>query len=135
MPSITIWCESPIPSVNRPPLASCTVNACCAIVSGCRRVRRHDAGRQLDARHLAPDDAKHPHRVEREDLGERVAREPVRLGPSRLLDDVVDGAAGGVATEDPDAHAAPFAVPGDDSPSPDTTPTPAAPAGEKAGLV
>ena len=36
MPSITIWCDSPMPSLNRPPLAACTVSACCAIVNGCR---------------------------------------------------------------------------------------------------
>ena len=36
MPSMTIWCDSPMPSMNRPPLAACTVSACCAIVSGCR---------------------------------------------------------------------------------------------------
>ena len=30
----------------------------------------HDAGRELDARHLAADDREHAHRVEAEDLGE-----------------------------------------------------------------
>ena len=36
MPSMTSWCDKPMPRTNRPPLAACTVSACCAIVSGWR---------------------------------------------------------------------------------------------------
>ena len=37
IPSITTWCDKPIPSTNRdPPEAACTVTACCAIACGCR---------------------------------------------------------------------------------------------------
>ena len=29
--SITIWCDSPMPSTKRPPDAACVVIACCAM--------------------------------------------------------------------------------------------------------
>ena len=34
--SINTWCDSPIPRAKRPPLATCAVSACWAIVTGCR---------------------------------------------------------------------------------------------------
>ena len=34
--SITIWWDSPIPSVSRPPLMSCTVSACAPSITGWR---------------------------------------------------------------------------------------------------
>ena len=34
--SIITWCESPIPSVSRPPLTACTVSAWAASMTGCR---------------------------------------------------------------------------------------------------
>ena len=85
-PSTTIWCDSPIPSVRRPPLIACTVSACWASVIGWRGIRRHDRGAELDARHLPPDDAEHGQRVEAEDLREPVARRSRRRprpGPRR----------------------------------------------------
>ena len=36
MPSITIWCDSPMPSVNRPPVAALAVSACAASIIGWR---------------------------------------------------------------------------------------------------
>ena len=74
------------------------------------RVGRHDAGRELDARHLAADDREHAHRVEAEDLGEREAREAVCLGRPRRGDDVVDRATSGVTAEDADPHGCSFVV-------------------------
>ena len=34
--SMTIWWDSPMPSVRRPPLAACTVSAWAASITGCR---------------------------------------------------------------------------------------------------
>ena len=36
IPSITIWCERPMPSVKRPPAIACAESACCAIACGWR---------------------------------------------------------------------------------------------------
>ncbi len=36
IPSITTWCESPIPSANRPFVAACAVRACWAMATGWR---------------------------------------------------------------------------------------------------
>src|SRR5204863_194890 len=36
IPSITIWCERPMPSVKRPPAMACAESACCAIACGWR---------------------------------------------------------------------------------------------------
>ena len=70
--SITTLCESPMPSVSRPPDAACVVSACGGEHHRVPRVRRDDAGAELDARHLAPDDRQHGERVDPEDL-----RDPV----------------------------------------------------------
>ena len=103
MPSMTIWCDRPMPSDE----------AAAARGLHGERLLRHrqrmaavggdDAGRELDARDLAADDREHAHRVEGEDLGERVRREAVGLGGAGVGDHVVDRAAGGVAAEDADA--------------------------------
>ena len=55
--SITIWCESPMPSTSRPlGREPATVSACCGEHHRVARVRRDDAGAELDAGHLAADD-------------------------------------------------------------------------------
>src|SRR5437867_6563839 len=36
IPSMTIWCERPTPSVKRPPAMACAESACCAIACGWR---------------------------------------------------------------------------------------------------
>ncbi len=36
MPSTTTWCDSPMPSRRRLPVAHCTVRACAASIIGCR---------------------------------------------------------------------------------------------------
>ena len=104
--SITIWCESPMPSDEAAAARGLHGERLLRHRERVAAVRRHDAGRELDARHLAADDREHAHRVEGEDLGERVRREAVGLGGLGVGDDVVDRAAGGVAAEDPDAHGA-----------------------------
>jgi hypothetical protein len=69
-------------------------------------VRRDDAGREFDARHLSGDDRQDTHRVEREDLRQSVGRKPVALGLAGVCDHVIDAAVGGVAAEQADLHCA-----------------------------
>ena len=64
----------------------------------------HDAGGELDAGDFVADDRQRAHRVEREDLGQRVRRETVGLCGPGVGDEVVDGEMAGVAPEDPDPH-------------------------------
>ena len=34
IPSMTTWCDSPIPSASRPPVIACVVSACWASITG-----------------------------------------------------------------------------------------------------
>ena len=51
--SMTIWCDKPMPSVRRPPLAACTVRAWAASITGWRGIGRHHRGPELDRRDVA----------------------------------------------------------------------------------
>ena len=70
------------------------------------RVGRDDAGRQLDARGLAPGQGEHSDGVEAEDVGHPHQVEPGGFGLLDLLDYFADGAFGASATTDPytDSH-------------------------------
>ena len=79
--SITIWCDEP--DAEHEPAAARGLHGERLLRHRERvaAVGRHDAGRELDARDLAADDREHAHRVEPEDLGERVGREAVAPRP------------------------------------------------------
>ena len=56
MPSITIWCDSPIPSASRPPAAAFVGQRLTGEHHRVTRVGGHHRGAELDVGHLPPDD-------------------------------------------------------------------------------
>ena len=107
IPSMTTWCERPMPSAKRPRADGLRRERLLRHRHRMARIRRHDGGAELDAARLAAADRRRHDRVHAEDVGEPAAREAVGLGALRLRDEVVDarGRACDVPDADADAHA------------------------------
>ena len=108
MVSITIWCDRPMPSVKRPPVAPWAVERLGRQHHRVPRVGRHDGRAELDAGHLASDHRERGDRVVGEDLRQPERVEALGLGLAGRSDQVVHRAVGCLAAEDSDPHDCPL---------------------------